>query len=358
MKSILKILMLLSGVVYLSSCSNEFTENLTPTPVAYGKINELVLVADKAVWDSPVGDTLRYYLAPAYIILPQPEPILDIRFYTPDDLKAVSGRKNFRSYLFIGDLSDASSATSNMIKKDVGSEAVYRFEQDPASNLIVGSNKWATDQILIYQFANNKSDLIDNVKKNAPAILRRVNKHDLEIVEANIYQGGINTDLASLIRARMGVDMKVPFDYFLALNDTTEQTIWLRKETNDLSSNIMIHKFPYTDAEQLSREGIKGKLNKLGLYVSTSIERTYKHINDVDLPMYTANVKLDDKFAVETRGIWEIVNDFMGGPFISYAILNPKSNEVILIEGFVHAPGKEKRNFMQRLEYIFRGVKL
>ncbi len=357
MKAYFRILFLFASIAFFAGCSSDLADKLTPIPVAYGKINELVLVADKSVWESDIGDTIRYYLSSAYIILPQPEPILDIRFYEPKDLRAVSGRKNFRTYLFIGDLNDGSSPTTKMIKEDIGSEGVYRAEEDPSFNLSVGANKWAKDQVLIYQFAKDKSTLIDNIKKNAATIVKRVNRHDRDVVDANIYQGGVNAEMVSLVKARMGVDLKVPYDYFLAMDDTTSNTVWIRKETDYLGSHIFLHKFSYKDQKQLSKEGIKQQLNKLGLFVSTEIDGTYMRINDVDLPMYTTNVQFDGKFAVESRGIWDIENDFMGGPFISYSILDPKTNEILLVEGFIHAPSKDKRDYMQQLEHIFRTIK-
>jgi hypothetical protein len=357
MKVYFKIIFLFLVLSLWTGCSNDFTDKLAPVQAAFGKINELVLVADKSVWEGDIGDTIRYYLSSAYIILPQPEPILDIRYYEPKDLKSVSGRKNFRTYLFIGDLNDADSPTTRMIKEDIGSEGVYRANEDPAFNLSVGNNKWSKDQILIYQFAKDKTTLIDNIKKNAATILKRVNRHDREVVNANIYQGGENLTLISLVESRMGVELKIPYDYFLALDDSTATTIWIRKETDYLSSNIFLHKFPYKDQEQLSKKGIKNQLNRMGLYVSTEIDGTYKHINDVDLPIYTTNMQLDGKFAVETRGIWEIENDFMGGPYISYSILNPTTNEILLVEGFIHAPSKNKRDYMQQLEHIFGSLK-
>lgn len=357
MKLYFKILFLIPALIFLAGCSSDLTDKLTPVPSAYGKINELVLVADKNVWEGDIGDTIRYYLASAYIILPQPEPILDIRFYEPKDLREVSGRKNFRSYLFVGDLNDKDSPTTQMIKEDIGSESVYRGEQDPSFNLTVGSNKWAKDQILIYQFAKDKSTLIDNIKKNAATILKRVNRHDQEVVEANLYQGGVNKNLSDLIKTKLDVDINIPYDYFLALDDTLANTIWLRKETDNLSSNIFLTKFDYKDQQQLSKEGIKKQLNRLGLYVSTEIDGTYKRINDVDLPMYTNNMQLNGKYAVESRGIWDIENDFLGGPFISYSVLDPVANEILLVEGFIHAPGKNKRDYMQQLEYIFSNLK-
>ena len=65
------------------------------------------------------------------------------------------------------------------------------------------------------------------------------------------------------------------------------------------------------------------------------------------------NVRQCDKKVDETRGD--------GYRSVSREImiyLDPKTNEIILIEGFVHAPSKKKRDYMQQLEYIFRSLKL
>lgn len=357
MKGYFNKILLFLGLTLVVGCSNDFTDQLTPTPVAYGKVNELVVVADKNMWEGPVGDTIRYYLAAAYIILPQPEPLLDIRFYEPADMREVPGRKKFRSYLFVGNMSDTDSPTTKMIKNDIGSEGTLRASEDPSFNISLGSNKWAKDQILIYQFGKDQNTLIDNLRKNAATILKRVKRHDDEIVEANIYQGGVNAEMVSLIKAKTGADLKVPYDYFLAMNDSVSNTLWLRKETDYLSSNIFLHKYSYKDQKQLSKEGIKDQLNELGRYVSTMKDGTYKHINDIDLPMYTTNMQLNGNYVVETRGIWEVVDDFMGGPYLSYSILNRETNEILLVEGFVHAPSKTKRNFMEELEHIFGTLK-
>ncbi len=349
------LLLIMAGL--WSGCSSEMRENLKSVPTAFGKVNEIIVIADDNIWDSPLGDTIRYYLSSAYIILPQPEPIFDLRHYTLEDLREEPLLKNFRSYLIVANLNDESSPTTQMVTKDLGSEKMRTVREGTASNISIGRDKWAKDQLLIYQMGLGHDALVEHIRTNAAAMAQRVNKHDRSIVEANIYQGGTNNALSQQVKDRLGVDITVPYDFYLALDDTTDQTVWLRRETDFSSLNIMLHKYPYTSQDQLTREGIKTELNNLGLYVSTDIEATYKQINDVDLPLYISQKEVGNRYAQEVRGIWEIANDFMGGPFISYAILNPERNEILLAEGFVHAPGKDKRDFMQRLEYIFSEIK-
>ncbi len=358
MKKLIVRSILLSFVVFLFGCSAEVRDKLTPTPNAMGKVNEIVVIADQSIWDGPVGDSIQYYLSSAYLILPQPEPIFDLRHMTPKDLTEVPMRKNFRSYLIIGNLNNNTSETSGMIKQDLGTEKVNRAKKDKSFNISIGHNKWAKPQLLIYQFAFSDDDLMANIKKNYQAISKKINENDELFIEANIYQVGSNYDFNKKIKKEFNAELNIPDDYFLAMYDSLKHTLWLRKETDFLSSNIFIHKLKYTDQKQLSKEGIKEIRNSLGKYVSTEIENTFMYINDVDLPMFLKTMQIDNHFAVEARGIWEIENDYMGGPFISYAFIIPETNEILYLDGFIHAPGKEKRNYMQQLEKILTSVKL
>lgn len=159
------------------------------------------------------------------------------------------------------------------------------------------------------------------------------------------------------IIAKHGVNLRVPEDYVMAINDNS--TVWLRRETDKSSMNIMIHRLPYTDKNQLTKEGLKAIRNEVGKkYVSSTIPDSYMRINDIDLPLYVDQVTLDNKYTLQGRGIWDLVNDFMGGSFVSYLVHDQKNNQLVLLDGFVHAPGESKRLFMQQLNYILRTVKL
>ena len=46
----------------------------------------------------------------------------------------------------------------------------------------------------------------------------------------------------------------------------------------------------------------------------------------------------------------------MGGPFVSYMMRNANTNELLFLDGFIHAPGEEKRRYMQELEHVLHSV--
>ena len=60
----------------------------------------------------------------------------------------------------------------------------------------------------------------------------------------------------------------------------------------------------------------------------------------------------------ETRGIWEVKNQFMAGPFINHTIAHKNNpEELYILEGFVYSPGTAKRDYIFELEAIFKSIK-
>lgn len=338
------------------SCSEEVQRNMKAVPTAFGQLSEIVVVIDQDLWESPVGDSLRYYYSSAYPLLPQPEPIFDLRHFTPIELKKDPLRKELRTYMLVGNLSDEDSPTAKMIRKDIGAEMSESARGDLSKNNAAGRDKWAKGQLLLYQFAYSNQDLIKVLKENYPAIKKRVNKFDEKKLESYAYLNGVNNNLVNEVKETMSVSIRMPSDYFMAINDG--EVIWMRKETDKISSNIMLRKIKYEDQDQLTKDYLIAMRDSLGKkYISSTIEDTYMQVNDEDLPVIFNTTKVNGNYAIEARGVWEIVNDFMGGAFISYLILNPAKSELLFVDGFLHAPGEDKRDFMEHLDFVIHTIK-
>ncbi len=340
----------------LQGCSEEAQRGLRPIPTAFGNLNEIVVIMDADMWDGPVGDTLRYYYSSAYPLLPQPEPIFDLRHFTPQELNKDPLRKELRTYLLVGNLNDENSPATKMIVSDIGEEKARKAKEDEDYNSAIGRDKWAKGQLIIYEFGYSEDELMDILKENFPAIRKRVNAHDDKKVEAYVYLNGQNKRLEEEVKEDMGVSLRIPSDYFLAIND--DEIIWIRRETDETSSNIILKKIPYTDRSQLSKENIIAIRDSIGRqYISSTLPGTYMQTNAIDLPVLADVTKINGYYTLEARGIWEIVDDYMGGAFVSYLILNPNTNELLFVDGFLHAPGEDKRDLMQYIEHIIRTAK-
>ncbi len=324
-------------------------------PVALGVMNEIVVVSDQNIWDGAIGDSLDYYFGGAYPITPQAEPIFDLRHFAIDELVAQPLRKRLRTYLIVADLADPSSETAEMIRKDLGTDGVNRAMSDATFTTSVGKDKWATGQILIYLFANGYDALASAIRVNFSSISTRVRQHDDRQLTQSTYTRGVNKGLSRQIGQLIGVSIEVPFEYFVAKEVQKENLVWLRKDTKNATLSLVLKKEKYTSDSQLTKSYMKGIRDDIGRrYVSSPEDNSYMLINDEDLPILEYSKEINGLYAREYRGIWEMENDFMGGPFMTYLLVN--GEDLIYIDAFILALGKDKRNYMQQLEKIVSTV--
>ncbi|TAK46136.1 MAG: DUF4837 family protein [Saprospiraceae bacterium] len=345
----------LLGILFLFfyACSSDTAPGkISSTNNAHGKVNQILVIADSALWAGPAGDTFYYYFGGPYLLLPQPEPIFDIKHLTPEQLAKQRAQKEFRTILFLADVRDNNSSTAALVRQDVGEKKIARIPKDKGYSTIVGKDKWARGQLLFYVFAEGEDKLMENVVKNFPPIARRINEADEEVVKATTYQAGENAALEADVKLTFGADIKVPGDFRKAMLNTKTNTMWLRREVRDANANILIHKRPYTNKAQLTKEGLKTIRNEVSKIVTSNQPNSFMQINDVDLPMLVENKMVNNRYTLQARGIWDMANDFKGGPFLSCLMLNPDDGYLLLVDAFVFAPGEDKRNYMQELELI------
>ena len=58
------------------------------------------------------------------------------------------------------------------------------------------------------------------------------------------------------------------------------------------------------------------------------------------------------------RGLWEMENDMMGGPFVSYSQVDTAKNIVVVTEGFIYAPEKRKRDYIREMEAALQTLEM
>ena len=69
-------------------------------------------------------------------------------------------------------------------------------------------------------------------------------------------------------------------------------------------------------------------------------------------------MKIKEFNAIETRGTWELKNDFMAGPFLNYMINDTVNNRFLMLDGFVFSPSSRKREMIFEIEGIYKSSKL
>lgn len=337
------------------SCGGELASNLNPTPSAFGKINSLYVIADSTLWLDGARDSVAYFFESPYILLPQPEPIFDVRHLEPMDLAKEPTLQELRNYIVLADLSDLESPTTKMVLEDLSDAKIQQVKEE-GFGTAVARNKWATGQQLIYLMGKTHQELLTGMSTAYPAVVKRVADRENERVKVTTYFQGIDRQLGDTVRQRSGAMMDIPGGYEI-VPIQAENFAWLRKRTKGGSLNIMATRVPYDNPAQLSKEGLKAIRDQVGReYFGSSLDSTFMKINDKDLPLFVEPMELNGHYALEGRGIWEMENDFLAGPFVSYLINDEADKQLVLVDGFVLAPGRKKRELMEELVQVLKTV--
>jgi len=343
----------------LWSCNDEMTKTYEAKPSAMGRMNEIIAVADEDLWDSPVKDTFNYYFQSAFPIMPAPEPMFDVRHFSPKQLGQEPLRKELCTYVVLADLDDMEATTTKMLRRDLGEERFLKAKQDPSFQSSVGKDKWARGQIIVYLFANGKKNLMETIRNNYSAVAKRIRLHDKPRLDASIYV--LKNESPSTMKAideKFGINIRIPGDY-ISVKQNVENFMWFRKEVKGALLNIVIQKFPYTNTSQLDPSNIIKLRDEYGkVHIASEVEGSFMMTNTDDLPTYDYTYEIDGRYTREVRGIWEMEKDFKGGPYAAYVVLDKAKNQLIFIDTFVFAPGRSKRDMMLQLDYIVKTLKI
>lgn len=345
------------GALYalsFTSCTEAQQKSFQPVPSAIGLENRLLVVAEKDVWQGELIDSFRNYFQRPFLLLPQPEPILNITHIEPSEFH--SSRKKFRTIMFLGDITDG-SRTSNVIKSAIGKERSEEAKKNTAISMAAQDNKWADGQLVLYLFSNSRANLIKSVVNNANQIIAKISAHDRPRIRKNAFASGHHKIAENKVETNLQIQLGVPLSYRVAAEE--DNMMWFRMETDEISSNIIIHTFDYTDQSQLTYQNLMAIRDSLGKkFVHSDIKNSYMYSSDKHLPIIYNHLSLNGYYALEARGVWSMKNDFMGGPFLSYLVHDKDNNKIVFLDGFVYAPGEEKRKLMQFLEVIFENIRI
>lgn len=325
MKKILSIVMI---TIFLNSCVGTDKKVLR---ASIGKINKVMVVAKISDWTGDVGQELRNSFGELQVGLPQPESILSVSQVAP-------------------------SGFSSMMK---GSRNILIITEAPTEGFSIKKNVYAQPQTIVYVQAKDDESIIKMLQKHKNEIRRIFLDADIDFTQ-NIFENEKMNDQQFKTLQNLGISLTIP-KKFNKVDDTGE-FLWLRNHltrgiSKSGSNNILVYSVPLNDKNTVS-DSIVAIRNSFGKkYIPGSKEGMYMITEKAYTP-FTFDEMIDGKKAFETRGKWEVKNDFMAGPFLNYTIIDEKNNRLVIFEGFTYAPSISKRAFLFELEAIAKSMKL
>jgi len=305
-------------------------DNTVVLPRSVGAFNKVTVVAKGSLWAGDVGDQIRNSFGELMVGLPQPEKTLSVGHVAPNGFTSMM-RSN-RNVLVI-ELSDKTSYVKT-------------------------TNKYANPQTLIYLSAKDKMGLLSSLKEHMSEIIQTFKESDIKVLQRSFYNKRVNDSMYKTLK-KLNISLTIP-EEFKTVDDTGD-FLWLRQHLKSGiargagNNNILVYSLPLND-QTMSSNNIISMRDQIGeKYIPGSKEGMYMITEAAYTPL-TVKTEILGNNAFETRGKWEVKNDFMAGPFVNYAIIDQKNDRLLVVEGFTYAPSVNKREFLFELEAIAKSL--
>ncbi len=345
------------SIVFISSCDLEKTAKMQSNlPKAAGKPGEIILVIDSAQWEGEVGKALRETFHQPVPHIPREEQMFSLNQIDPRDFQSIlKKQKNIIFATVLG----SNSRGNKRLKTYFTKESLKMIDEDPSLFMYPKKDEFAKGQEVLHLFGETEENLIHNISKNR----LKLQRHFLDIEEKRNYTSlfSVKTEegISKHIEEKLGCELKVPLGYEIALE--AEKFIWLRNFSPDIDKSIFISWVEYTSEEMFSLDSLVKLRTELSkpyiLYKPEDLE-SYLLTETDNFDVFINKINFKGQYAVVVKGLWKMNKYYMGGPFISYAMVDESTNRLYYIEGFLFSPGKPQRDFMRELDTILKTFKV
>ena len=310
------------AAVAATACKSFYKLGNDPGMTAQGAPYELVVVSNTATWEGPAGEELRQLLQQPVAAINQTEPMWNVMRVTPDGFKNIIAKHRNVIKLLVDE----------SVEPAIGVQ--YDVSAHPQTVMLIQA---PTQQAL--------ADYIDLSAENILYVLEK-SERDRTLEYASKYYEG---SLRAIINDKFGVDMKVPKGYML--RSQSEDFVWVSYEHKLASQGFFIYSYPYKGAQSLRTEALVAARNKFASRIPGPSDGSYMITFDEAEPL-TRAIRIGGRLWIEMRGLWDVKNDFMGGPFVSYSTVDTQTNRVVTLDCYVYSPQLPKRNYLRPLEHL------
>lgn len=299
------------------------------TPTSSGRPYEVLIVMSNSMWDRPIGQALFTALDSDVPGLPQSERSFRITKVDPKHFNQTF--KIFRN-IIITDIAPTYTQTKLKYTRDV-------YASPQMIMTIQGPSEEDAAQYL-QQYGQQVVDFFTKVEMNRQ--IRELKKKHNQLA-------------SQLVDSIFGCDIWIPTD--LQSHKRGKDFLWVSTNRANADLNFVMYTYPYRDKRTFTLDYFVHKRDSV-MQVNIPGECEGMYMETDTAHVSSKNISIRGKYAQDVRGLWDVKNDIMGGPFVSHAVVDEVNGRVVVVEGFVYSPDKLKRNYMRLMEAALYTLKL
>lgn len=313
------------ALLALASCG----ERKSTKPSSQGPPYEVIVVASDENWEGALGDTIKAVMQENIPVFNSAEPHYTLRRILPNNFKGVA------------------AAHRNIVIVNVGEQyetprMLAQYDVQTAPQLVVrlvGPDRESLTQYI----SDHRSDLIQ---------VFEIAERDRDLALSRRAEDKI---LSQKVEEKFGFKITLAKGYLL--RSEKPDFMWISREYPLSSQGLVIYSYPYTDRSDFSLDSLLSNRNRFVKLVPGPSEGSYMTTSPVFVPRLT-HLRIHGRYWAEMRGFWDVENDFMGGPFVSYSTLDTENNRVVTIDCYVYSPDptQMRRNLYRQMEHLIYSV--
>ncbi len=351
------------------------SENKNSVKVEESKINELppatggeyevAVVGYASSENKSIQHLLDTLLGEEVLGIPQREFLFHVNYVPLENFKSLF-KRNPKIILLVKHQNDP---VYLMIKDLLNSRQQEKIKSGENSFFLL-QNVWSYPQVVCVFYASNENELTNTILRNRDIFIEAFKENMKEQLRHILYKTPPSGRLLKHMKNTYNLAMDVPRYFKLIIeahqgfSDTLlekyqiKEFLWFRAETKEANNNIMIYTIPYNKNILTNKDMLFEVKTRMDKIVGSEKKDAFMSIDTTNFYYILKPVKLKYVNAVELRGLWQMENDFMGGPYINYFVPDYKNKRIIVAEGFIYAPGADKKPFIHRMEAIMETLRI
>lgn len=297
-----------------------------------GRMNHLLIVMDDKHWNDTIGRTLKKFLSVPLPGLPQTEYPMDITRIP---------HKNFGRMF---------RASRNVLSIKVGDSTFTSHR----------TNVYAKPQQFITFQGKTAAETARLLYKNSRRILSTYRAGDLKMIRQKQAKKAYPKGTFKTLK-NMGLKLTIPKIFRLV--EDTGNFLWLRQHLSggiakgDSRSALLVYSAPYQShrIDEMTLFKVRDSIGKQ--FLKGDLDDSFM-ITEAAYTPIIEKIKFKGRTCYRSRGKWELLGDFMAGPFLNYMIADPEHRRWIVIEAYVYAPSVDKRDYLFEAEAMMGTLEL
>ena len=319
--------LLLFAMVLIALASCDDNKNKVPR---LGKAQsapfELLLVTNKEWLNTQAGQALKVVLNSPIVGLPQQEPHFRLTTINHNAFDGV-----FRFY-------------ANVLVVKVGADC-----KEP--KVSVQKEAYCQNQLLIKMEAPDDASFVTMLREKAEIILDYFDEQEV-MREYGLLKKNYSGKVMAQAQKQFGVSIKAPVD----IDDikSGENFFWASASKQEFRTNVCMYSLPVRN--MTLDDFVAARDSVMMINIPGDREGQWMETDSRTVSYKSRTMRESGQNVIEVRGLWDMRNDAMGGPFVSYVMTDDVNNRLIVAEGFIFAPKEEKRAMIRQLEATLQTV--